>query len=86
MKIKNDYLKNKYNITLNENLNLKEQIIHSKDGYAKIYSIFRQVDSLNTELIYTSSVDAIESIMGDCNVAIYTVNYPYLRLKSLLYT
>nr|WP_275589186.1 GAF domain-containing protein [Paenibacillus sacheonensis] len=63
---------------------LQQRIQNSGDSFGKIYSITKELDSLEPEKIFNSAVSVIESIMGTNAVSIYTVNNyrNYLRLVA----
>lgn len=63
---------------------LYTQIVNSDDSIGKIYSIVRELDSLEVENIYTAAAGIVASVMKTKGVAIYTVskNRNFLRLKT----
>jgi len=63
---------------------LYTQIVNSDDSIGKIYSIVRELDSLESENIYTAAAGIVASVMKTKGVAIYTVNknHSFLRLKT----
>ncbi|AZN39572.1 GAF domain-containing protein [Paenibacillus albus] len=63
---------------------LQQRIQNSGDSFGKIYSVTKELDSLEPEEIFNSTVSVVESIMGTNAVSIYTVNNyrNYLRLVA----
>jgi nucleoside-diphosphate-sugar epimerase len=63
---------------------LQQQIMNNGDSFGKIYSVTKELESLEPEKIFTSTVSVVESIMKSQFVTIYTVNKykNYLRLAA----
>lgn len=63
---------------------LQLRIQNSGDSFGKIHSITKELESLEPEEIFTSTVSVIESIMQSRSVSIYMVNTnkSYLRLVA----
>ncbi|MDQ8736270.1 NAD-dependent epimerase/dehydratase family protein [Paenibacillus sp. LHD-38] len=63
---------------------LQQQIMNNGDSFGKIYSVTKELESLEPEKIFTSTVSVLESIMKSRSVTIYTVNKykSYLRLAA----
>jgi nucleoside-diphosphate-sugar epimerase len=63
---------------------LQHRILNSGDSYGKIYSATRELESLEPELVFTSAVKVVKSIMQAPKVMIYLVNpnETYLRLLA----
>ncbi len=63
---------------------LQQQILNNGDSFGKIYAITKNLESLEPEKIFTSTVSVVESIMKTDSVSIYTVNKygSYLRLMA----
>lgn len=63
---------------------LYQQVVNSEDSLGKVYTIVRELDSLEIEGVYTAATTVFEKIMRSKSVAIYTVgkNENYLRLKT----
>lgn len=63
---------------------LQQQIMNNGDSFGKIYSVTKELESLEPEKIFTSTVSVLESIMKSQTVTIYTVNKykSYLRLAA----
>ncbi|MEF2966822.1 NAD-dependent epimerase/dehydratase family protein [Paenibacillus sp. M1] len=63
---------------------LQQRIMNSGDSFGKIHAITKELDSLEPEEIFTSTVNVIESIMDTKAVSIYIVsgNGAYLRLAG----
>jgi hypothetical protein len=86
-------LKDKYNFLLNVYKQtkvikdeLENQIIDSKDSFGAVYSIIQQLESLEIEKIFSSSIFALEKILKTDMVSIYTTNNDgtnsFMRLKA----
>ncbi|MBD2867545.1 NAD-dependent epimerase/dehydratase family protein [Paenibacillus arenilitoris] len=63
---------------------LQLQIMNNGDSFGKIYSVTKELESLEPEKIFTSTISVLESIMKTDAVTIYTVNKykSYLRLAA----
>jgi transcriptional regulator with GAF, ATPase, and Fis domain len=63
---------------------LQLRILNSGDSFGKIYSITKELDSLEPEKVFTSTVGVIKSLLNVKAAAIYSVgrNSNYLRLIS----
>ncbi|NOU84525.1 NAD-dependent epimerase/dehydratase family protein [Paenibacillus sp. LMG 31460] len=63
---------------------LQQQIMNNGDSFGKIYSVVKELESLEPEKIFTSTVSVVESVMKSQTVTIYTVNKygSYLRLLA----
>ncbi|MBQ4900395.1 NAD-dependent epimerase/dehydratase family protein [Paenibacillus sp. Marseille-P2973] len=63
---------------------LQQRIMNSGDSFGKIHSITKELDSLEPDEIFVSTVNVIESIMNTRAVSIYIANSnrDYLRLVA----
>jgi UDP-glucuronate decarboxylase len=79
-----DFLNSVYTEVREVKDELQQRIQNSGDSFGKIYSITKELDSLEPEEIFNSTVNVVESIMGASAVSIYTVNNnrSYLRLVA----
>jgi len=61
---------------------LQLRILNSGDSFGKIYSITKELESLEPEKVFSSTVNVVKSIMSVQSVAIYLVNphRTYMRL------
>jgi len=61
---------------------LQQQIMNNSDSFGKIYAVTRELESLEPEQLFTSTVSVVESILKTNSVSIYSVNKygSYLRL------
>ncbi|MCQ6562658.1 NAD-dependent epimerase/dehydratase family protein [Paenibacillus mendelii] len=61
---------------------LQLRILNSGDSFGKIYSITKELESLEPETVFNSTVNVVKSIMSVESVAIYSVNPhgTYMRL------
>lgn len=50
---------------------LQAQVVRSRDSYGRIYSITRELDSLQPEQIFLSTLNVMEGILQNQSVAIY---------------
>ncbi len=78
------FLNEVYNDTRAIKDELQLQIMNNSDSFGKIYAITKELESLEPEKIFTSTVSVVESIMKTNTVSIYTVNKyrSYLRLVA----
>lgn len=62
---------------------LHKQIIENDDSFGKIYSMVKELESLEKENIYNAALEVLEKIIKADKIAIYTINKTkdYLRLK-----
>ncbi len=79
-----EFLNNVYTEVREVKDELQLRIQNSGDSFGKIYSITKELESLEPEEIFTSTVGVIESIMQSKAVSIYMVNTnkSYLRLVA----
>lgn len=63
---------------------LQHRILNSGDSFGKMYSITRELESLEPEKVFMATVNVVQSIMAVQSVSIYTVNTnrTYLRLVA----
>ncbi len=84
---KYSFLYNIYSDIRNTKDRLREQLIGYRDSYGRIYSISRELDSLNSNDIYLKALDIIEDVMENKSAAIYTVdpsmNFARLEVSSV---
>jgi len=81
---KYEFLQSVYTEVRDEKDVLLQRIQNNGDSFGKIYTVTKELDSLEPDHIYNSTVTVVESIMGAKSVAIYTVNpyRSYLRLVA----
>lgn len=81
---KYDHLNVIFNETHEVKNQLQQQILNNGDSFGKIYSIIKELESLEPEKIFTSTINVIETIMKSSNVTIYTLNKygSFLRLVA----
>ncbi|MGG1662610.1 NAD-dependent epimerase/dehydratase family protein [Brevibacillus sp. NRS-1366] len=84
MEEKYDFLKDIYNDVLVVKEELQQQIVNSEDSFGKIYSITKELDSLEPERVLQRSVKVLEKIMKSDEISIYTMNQngTFLRLVA----
>jgi len=78
------FLHDLYNEVRQVKEELQLRILKSGDSYGKIYSITKELESLEPEQVFHATVNVVKSIMNAPNVSIYTVNRSrtYLRLVA----
>ena len=61
---------------------LQEQVMRFRDSYGRIYAITRELDTLQPEQVFLSTLDVLEDVMQNHSVAIYSrnVNSSFARL------
>lgn len=81
---KHAFLTDVYKETRQVKEELQQQIMNNSDSFGKIYSVTKELESLEPEQIFTSTVSVVESILKTDGVSIYTVNKygSYLRLVA----
>ncbi|MBH5320707.1 GDP-mannose 4,6-dehydratase [Paenibacillus sp. GSMTC-2017] len=81
---KYDFLNGVYQEVREVKDELQLRILNSGDSYGKIYSITKELESLEPENVFTSTVNVVKTIMSVPSVSIYTVNRTgtYLRLVA----
>lgn len=86
LKDKYAFLLNVYNQTRVIKDELEDQIIDSEDSFGAVYSILQQLESLEIEKIFSSSIFALEKILKTDMVSIYTTSSngtgEYMRLRA----
>ncbi|PYI53836.1 NAD-dependent epimerase/dehydratase family protein [Paenibacillus flagellatus] len=78
------FLTDVYNDTREVKEQLQHQVMNSADSFGKIHAVTKELESLEPEKIFASTVGVLESVMRAEVVAIYSVNKykTYLRLMS----
>lgn len=78
------FMNEMYNETRLVKEELQNQIVNSEDSFGKIYSIIKEIDSLQPEDIFNTSVGVLEGVMKSNTISIYTVskNGQFLRLAA----
>ncbi|UVI31255.1 NAD-dependent epimerase/dehydratase family protein [Paenibacillus spongiae] len=71
-----DFLNGMYREVREVKDELQLRILNSGDSFGKIYSITKELESLEPETVFNSTVNVVKSIMAVESVAIYSVN-PY---------
>lgn len=63
---------------------LQLRILNSGDSFGKIHSIIKELEGLEPEKVFTSTVNVVQSIMNVKNVSIYTFNpdLVYMRMVA----
>ncbi len=82
-KEKLDFLNEVFQDTLSVKRDLQEQIINNGDSLGKIYSIIKELESLEPEKVIQSTVTVLEKIMRSSSISIYSVKphaLSYIRL------
>ena len=81
---KHEFLTEVFKETRQVKEELQQQIMNNGDSFGKIYSVIKELESLEPEKIFTSTVSVVESVMKSQAVTIYTVNKygSYLRLLA----
>ncbi len=51
---------------------LQEQVIRFRDSYGRIYAITQELDTLQPEQVFLSTLDVLEDVMQNQSVALYT--------------
>ncbi len=68
------FLYNIYEDTRKTKNQLREQLIGYRDSYGRIYTITRELDSLNSNDVFLKAVNIIEDVMENESVAIYSLD------------
>ncbi|MEF3303217.1 NAD-dependent epimerase/dehydratase family protein [Paenibacillus sp. GYB003] len=78
------FLTGVYNDTREVKEQLQHQVMNSADSFGKIHAVTKELESLEPEKIFASTVGVLESVMRADVVSIYSVNKykTYLRLVS----
>ena len=71
---KYEFLYNIYEDTRKTKNQLREQLIGYRDSYGRIYTIARELDSLNSNDVFLKALDIVEDIMENKTVAIYSLD------------
>lgn len=76
------FLQTIYNQATEDRNRLQQQVLRSRDSYGRIYSITRELDSLQPEQIFLSTLQIMENVLQNHSVAIYyyKVNFGFARL------
>ena len=53
---------------------LQEQVMRFRDSYGRIYAITRELDTLQPEQVFLSTLDVLEDVMQNHSVALYSCN------------
>lgn len=65
---------------------LQAQVTRSRDSYGRIYSITRELDSLQPEQIFLSTLNVMEGILQNQSVAIYYYKHDYDFARLVLHS
>ncbi|HAF62114.1 MAG TPA: hypothetical protein DCK95_07300 [Anaerolineaceae bacterium] len=68
------FLYNIYEDTRKTKNQLREQLIGYRDSYGRIYTITRELDSLNSNDVFLKALDIIEDVMINKSAAIYSLD------------
>ncbi|TYP68633.1 NAD-dependent epimerase/dehydratase family protein [Paenibacillus methanolicus] len=81
---KHAFLSEVYDETRTVKEELQQQILNNGDSFGKLYSITKELESLEPEHIFNSTVSVVEEIMKTKSVTIHTVNKSgtFLRLAA----
>ncbi|MCU6710806.1 GDP-mannose 4,6-dehydratase [Paenibacillus sp. J5C_2022] len=81
---KHEFLNGVYHDVREVKEELQLRILNAGDSYGKLYSITKELESLEPEKVFTATVNVVKSIMSVPYVSIYTVNRDasYLRLVA----
>lgn len=84
LQAKYDFLTGIYDETRIVKEQLHSQIVSSEDSFGKVFNLTKQLDSLEPEVVYYSTIHVIESVMKSKKVALYVLDAKgyYLRLMS----
>ncbi|MEG2315845.1 MAG: hypothetical protein RSC91_06490 [Clostridia bacterium] len=66
-----EFLETIYRRTAEDRARLETQVLRSRDSYGRIYNNTRQLDSLQPEQIFLSTLNVMENILQNQSVAIY---------------
>lgn len=80
---KYDFLNGMYREVREVKDELQQRILNSGDSFGKIYSVTKELESLEPEQVFNSTVHVVKSIMTVQSVAIYAVN-PYRTYMRLI--
>ena len=53
---------------------LQEQVVRYRDSYGRIYAITQELDTLQPEQVFLSTLDVLEDVMQNQSVALYSCN------------
>ena len=80
-----DFLTGVYHDTLAVKQDLQEQILNNGDSLGKIYSVIKELESLEPEKVIQSTVTVLEKIMQTSAISIYSVKpqaLTYIRMLT----
>lgn len=79
-----EFLESIYNEVRDVKDELQYRILNSNDSYGKIYSITKELESLEPEIVFNSAVSVVRNIVNAPKVTIYRVNQyqSFLRLLA----
>lgn len=77
---KYQFLNDVYDETYEQKKSLEKRIIGSKDSFAKVYEIMKELDSLQSNYILKKSLSIFETNLQLKRVCVYTCHSNYLRL------
>ena len=72
MQSQNEFLQTMYNRAYEDRNQLQEQVMRFRDSYGRIYGITKELDTLQPEQIFLSTLGVLEDTMQNQSVAIYT--------------
>lgn len=76
------FIESMYQQTYEDRNKLQEQVMRSRDSYGRIYNIARELDTLQPEQVFLSTLNVLEDTMQNHSVAMYSIsaNSPFIRL------
>ena len=82
LEAQNEFLQTLYHRAYEDRNQLQEQVMHFRDSYGRIYHITRELDTLQPEQVFLSTLGVLEDTMQNRSVAIYACGgtSPFIRL------
>ncbi|MFJ8065532.1 NAD-dependent epimerase/dehydratase family protein [Psychrobacillus sp. NPDC096426] len=80
-----DFLNGVYKDVREVKKELQLRLLNSGDSYGKIHSIVKELESLEPEKVFTSSVSVIQTIMDVKDVSIYVLNKNNSTLRLIVH-
>lgn len=68
------FIETMYQQTYEDRNKLQEQVMRSRDSYGRIYNIARELDTLQPEQVFLSTLNVLEDTMQNHSVAMYSAS------------
>ena len=83
VKAENDFISQLYKEAMEYKDHYKQDLIGSRDGFARIFDVVQKLSTTVPEEIFAESIPVMEDVLNNKTIAIYTINDPSARFARL---